>query len=220
MANFEDLINRWTLGWQASRDLPPVKVTEDGLWVHCVEQPGREFEVFALHADEDPESVRRLAAEVLAAEKHTWLTVTTTDAAETAAALEAAGLQLLLRSETYMSIDLTRHPRQDLDPAFTSEIRAEGSSVKVLIHDAAGELAARGQIGLAGADGVADRIETMPDFRRRGLGAVVMGTLAAEAVARGARTGLLIASEQGRLLYSRLGWERVADVVIAQPPVR
>jgi len=217
MGNYEDLIKRWTLGWQASRDLPAAEVTEDGLWIHCV-QPGREFEVFALHADEDPDSVRRLAAEVRTAEESTWLTVTTSDAAKTGAALEAAGLQVVLRSETCMAIDLTRHPRRDLDPAFTSEVSVEGADVKVSIHDGAGEPAARGHIGLAGADGVADRILTMPDFRRRGLGAVVMGMLAAEAVARGARDGLLIASEEGRLLYSRLGWERVADVVIAQRP--
>jgi hypothetical protein len=45
-----------------------------------------------------------------------------------------------------------------------------------------------------------------------------MGALAAEAVARGAHTGLLIASADGRHLYSALGWKHLADVVIAQPP--
>ncbi|NUR60618.1 MAG: GNAT family N-acetyltransferase [Catenulispora sp.] len=217
MPNLEHLITRWAQGWQASRTLPPPETTKDALRIRCA-QPGREFEIFALHGDEDPESLRRLATKVLAADESTWLTVTTASAATTGAALEAAGLQLVHPSETYMTIDLTRHPHHNLDPAFTSKINTEGADIKVEIHDSTGELAARGHLGLAGTDGVADRILTMPDFRRRGLGAVVMGMLATEAVARGAHTGLLVASEEGRLLYSRLGWKRVADVVIAQRP--
>jgi GNAT superfamily N-acetyltransferase len=219
MANFEDLINRWIRGWQASRDLPAPEVTDDAIRIHC-RQPGREFEVFPLRFDEDPESVRRLAAEVLAAEEPTWLTVTTRDSAKACGVVEAAGLQVHLRSETLMATDLTRHPRRDLDPAFTSEVGVEGSDIEVVIRDGAGEIAARGHMGLVDGDGIADRILTMPDFRRRGLGAVVMGMLAAEAVARGARDGLLIASEEGRRLYTQLGWERIADVVIAQRPVQ
>lgn len=218
MANLDDLIHRWHLGWQSSRDLPAAEITDDGIWVHCA-QPGREFEVFSRRADEDPGSVRRLAAQVLAAQHHTWLTVTTGDPGRAAAEVEAAGLRLLHRSEAMMAADLTRHPRRPLDPAFTSEVRVKGPGISVLIHDAAGTLAAHGQIGIAGGDAVADRIETMPDFRRRGLGAVVMGVLAAEAVSRGVHNGLLIASEAGQHLYSSLGWERVADVLIAQPPV-
>ncbi|NUP47469.1 MAG: N-acetyltransferase [Catenulispora sp.] len=217
MANLDDLIHRWHLGWQSSRDLPDAELTDDAIWVHCV-QPGREFEVFSRRADEDPDSVRRLAARVLAARDHTWLTVTTDDLGRAAAAVEAAGLRVLHRSETMMAADLTRHPRRPLDPAFTSEVQVKGPCISVLIHDAAGTLAARGQIGIAGGDAVADRIETTPEFRRRGLGAVVMGALAAEAASRGVHNGLLIASEEGRHLYSSLGWERVADVLIAQPP--
>ncbi|WP_055524779.1 hypothetical protein [Streptomyces graminilatus] len=41
-------------------------------------QPGREVEVFALRADEEPESSARLAAAVVAAARQTtWLTVPT-----------------------------------------------------------------------------------------------------------------------------------------------
>jgi GNAT superfamily N-acetyltransferase len=217
MANFEDLIRRWHLGWQASRDLPAAEATDDGLRIHCA-QPGRAFEVLALRADEDPESVRRLAAQVSAAQEPTWLTVTTSDPAKVAAAVEAAGLRVLHRSEAFMRTALDSHPRPVLDPTYKYEVQAQGPCVTVLIQDAAGELAARGQIGLAGGDAVPDRIETMPAFRRRGLGGAVMGLLAGEAISRGAHTGLLIASEDGQRMYSALGWEHVADVVIAQRP--
>lgn len=215
MTNLEDLINRWHLGWRAARGLPAAEVTGDALWSHCA-QPGREYEVFALHADDDPSSVSRLAAQVLAAKEPTWLTVATNQPERTAAAIEASGLQLLHRSEWLMTADLAQHPRRAPEPTYTCEVRSEGPAVTVSIHDGAGELAARGQAGLACPDAVPDRIETMPAHRRRGLGSVVMSALSAEAVSQGARTGLLIASADGQRLYSTLGWTRLAEVIIAQ----
>ncbi len=217
MTSLQDLVHRWHAGWRASRDLPAADVSEDRLWIHCA-QPSREFEAFALRADEDPESIARIAGQVLVTKERTWLTAATRSPERTLAAVEAAGLEVLHRSEWLMGTDLTSHPRRPLDGAYTCDVRVEGSAIKVAIHDGSGEVAARGQIGLAGADAVADRIETMPEHQRRGLGGVVMGTLAAEAVARGARNGLLIASEDGQRLYSTLGWDRLADVVIAQAP--
>jgi hypothetical protein len=45
-----------------------------------------------------------------------------------------------------------------------------------------------------------------------------MSALAEAAVAQGARTGLLVASEEGQRLYSSLGWRHEADVLIARGP--
>jgi hypothetical protein len=62
-----------------ARSLPeaePVESAGDGLRSKC-DQPGREVEVFALRADEEPESLARLAAAVAAARQTTWLTVPT-----------------------------------------------------------------------------------------------------------------------------------------------
>ncbi|WP_034263461.1 GNAT family N-acetyltransferase [Actinospica robiniae] len=214
MENLEDLIRRWFQGWCASRHLPEAEPADDGLWINC-KQPNREFEVFTLHADDDPPSVSRLAAQVLAKSERTWLTAATRHLAQTSEAIEATGLVLLQREEWFMGVDLTEQPLKPLDSEYTSDVKADGSAVAVEIYDRAGELAARGQLGIAGDDAVPDRIETMPGHRRRGLGSVVMGMLAAEALARGAHTGLLIASPDGQQLYSRLGWARIADVVIA-----
>lgn len=217
MADLEEVMRRWLAGWRASRGLPVAQEIPDGLWIHCA-QPSREFEIFALHADEDPESLSRTAARVLAAKELTWLTAATTNPEQTASAIEAAGLEVLYRSESLMTIDLDSHPRRALDPAYTCDVRSDGAAIKVVLRDRVGETAARGQIGVAGADAVADRIETMPGHRRRGLGGVVMGVLAAEAAARGSRNGLLIASDEGRHLYASLGWNRLAVVIIAQAP--
>ncbi|WP_431964231.1 GNAT family N-acetyltransferase [Actinacidiphila sp. bgisy160] len=79
-------------------------------------------------------------------------------------------------------------------------------------------MAARGTIAVVGADAIADRIETDAAHRRRGLGRAAMSALAEAAVSQGARTGLLIASQEGQLLYSCLGWHHEADVLIARGP--
>ncbi|MFJ3788522.1 GNAT family N-acetyltransferase [Kitasatospora sp. NPDC090091] len=216
-----ELIRRWLDGWTVARSLPeaePIGSTGDGLRSEC-DQPGREVEVFALRADEEPESLTRLAATVAAARRTTWLTVPTLRPGTVEAAVGAAGLELLHRSEWLMTTDLTTHPQHAPAAPYEREVRAEGPVTVVSLHDPSGAVAARGTVAVVGADAVADRIETDPAHRRRGLGRAVMSALAEAAVSQGARTGLLIASEEGQHLYSSLGWQHEADVLIARGPV-
>ncbi|MEV6995235.1 GNAT family N-acetyltransferase [Streptomyces sp. NPDC093228] len=60
------------------------------------------------------------------------------------------------------------------------------------------------------------RPSTDAAHRRRGLGRAMMSALAEAAVSQGARTGLLIASEEGQRPCSSLGWHHKADVLIAR----
>ncbi|MFE5039229.1 hypothetical protein [Streptomyces sp. NPDC056683] len=46
-----------------------------------------------------------------------------------------------------------------------------------------------------------------------------MRALSETYVSHGARTDLLIATEEGQRLYSSLGWHHEADVLIAREPV-
>ncbi|AGS67979.1 GNAT family N-acetyltransferase [Streptomyces collinus] len=216
-----ELIRRWLNGWTVARSLPaaePVESAGDGLRSTC-NQPGREVEVFALRADEDPESLARLAAAVALAGKTTWLTVPTLRPGTVEAVVGAAGLEVLHRSEWLMTTDLTEHPQHEPAAPYAREVRTEGPVTVVSLHDPSGEVAARGTIAVVGADAIADRIETDAAHRRRGLGRAVMSALAEAAVAQGARTGLLIASEEGQRLYTPLGWRHEADVLIARGPV-
>ncbi|MFH8492248.1 GNAT family N-acetyltransferase [Streptomyces longisporoflavus] len=85
---------------------------------------------------------------------------------------------------------------------------SRGQVTRALIKSADGAFAARGQIaGHSRADRVVfDQIETAPAHRRRGLGRVVMRTLANAAIEAGARTGVLGATVEGQGLYESLGW--------------
>ncbi len=48
---------------------------------------------------------------------------------------------------------------------------------------------------------------TAPEHRRRGYGSALLSTVLAEAIRRGARTGLLAATPDGQLLYEHAGWQ-------------
>ncbi|MFG2373168.1 GNAT family N-acetyltransferase [Streptomyces sp. NPDC048504] len=222
MAKIESqLVRRWLDGWTVARSLPeaePVEPAGDGLRSKC-DQPGREVEVFALRADEEPESLARLAAAVAAARQTTWLTVPTLRPDTVESVIGAAGLELLRRSEWLMTTKLTEHPQHAPAAPYESEVCTEGPVTVVSLRGPSGEVAARGTIAVVGTDAIADRIETDEAHRRRGLGRAMMSALAEAAVSQGARTGLLIASEEGQRLYSALGWHHEADVLIARGPV-
>ncbi|MEU7020573.1 GNAT family N-acetyltransferase [Streptomyces sp. NPDC046203] len=215
-----ELVRRWARGWTLARSLPeaePVEPAGDGLRSEF-RQPGRDVTVFALRADEAPESVERLAATVAAARRTTWLHVPTRRPGAVEAVMDAAGLELLFRSEWLMATDLTAHPRHAPVAPYEREVRTEGPVTVVSLYDPSGAVAARGTIAVSGTDAIADRIETDAAHRRRGLGRAMMSALVETAVSQGARTGLLVASEEGQLLYSALGWHHAADVLVAQGP--
>lgn len=221
MSNLRDLVVRWQRGWAVARALPVAEDVGGALRVRCM-QPGRDVEYVALVAGEDPASLTRLAELVAGEDSVTWLTVPTTDPARAASALLAAGLVVLKDSEQLMTADLRRHPQNmpaapyrlltQVDP------RGDGSVVTATVRHESGEVGARGTMGLAGTDAVADRIETTPAHRRKGLASAVMGALANSAIEAGVEHGILVASEDGQRLYRTLGWQAVADVVIATTP--
>lgn len=73
-----------------------------------------------------------------------------------------------------------------------------------------GELAASGYAAEACNVFIYDRIVTEPEHRRKGLGRAVMAALHATKLQSSAPE-LLVATEDGRALYSALGWKTVSQ---------
>jgi ribosomal protein S18 acetylase RimI-like enzyme len=93
-----------------------------------------------------------------------------------------------------------------------------GRSVLATVAGPNGPLAA-GSYQLA--DDVAEitGVGVLPASRRRGLGAAVTHALAADAVARGARTVFLSATDATvARVYTRLGFREIGTAMIAEPP--
>ncbi|NML38086.1 GNAT family N-acetyltransferase [Chitinophaga sp. G-6-1-13] len=88
------------------------------------------------------------------------------------------------------------------------------------IYAANGETAANGQLAIVDDYIIYDRIATTPAHQRRGLGSAVMTALTIEAVSRGIRKGILVATPAGKALYETLGWKMYSlytTAVIPQP---
>jgi ribosomal protein S18 acetylase RimI-like enzyme len=102
--------------------------------------------------------------------------------------------------------------------ALLRERLRSGSSVLVTASGPGGPLAA-GSYQLH--DGVAEitGIGVLPASRRRGLGGAVTHALAADALARGARTVFLSATDAAvARVYIRLGFREIGTAMIADPP--
>lgn len=104
-----------------------------------------------------------------------------------------------------------------LPDGYRMEVHQDGPVTGVRILAPNGDLAASGCAAETTDAFVYDRIETAPDHRRKGLGIVVMGVLGS---ARKSPTtpGILVATEDGRCLYARLGWKVIAPFAAATIP--
>jgi GNAT superfamily N-acetyltransferase len=112
--------------------------------------------------------------------------------------------------EFMMTVALADNIRSQGEPVlpkgYAARVVDEGSIVRVQVEDAAGEIAASGQCALHGESGMFDQIVTQESHRRRGLGSAIMKLLSSEVVARGKKYGVLVATADGRALYSAIGW--------------
>ncbi|CAL9344301.1 hypothetical protein SUDANB121_00345 [Nocardiopsis dassonvillei] len=211
------LVRRWQHGWGTARSLPD-PVEEDGaLRVHFGFEH-RHDEYVLLDADGAPHTLGTAAERALASPHTDWLTVPTTAPDKAALLLEEAGLEVDPGTETLMGIDLDEHPILDPPRPYRVTVGRARAVIRVRASTHEGEEAASGAMGITDGDAVADSITTEPDHRRRGLGAAVMSALAWHARRAGATEGLLVASPQGRHLYTSLGWTPLATVLIARTP--
>lgn len=106
----------------------------------------------------------------------------------------------------------------ELPPGYRITLEAEHGGQLVRILHAGGELAAAGRVAVHAGCAVFDQIVTEEGHRRLGLGTVVMLALDALAGKAGVTERLLVATEAGRVLYERLGWQVLAPWSTALRP--
>lgn len=96
-----------------------------------------------------------------------------------------------------------------LSKGYRIDTKRIGMVVEVRILSDTGALAASGYAAETSDVFVYDRIVTAPEHRRKGLGQMVMATLHA-AKQQANAVELLVATEEGRALYSTLGWQMIS----------
>ena len=195
------LLERWLTGWSLARGLPLPQPCGEGLVVevgwpeqvrrHVFVDAGQALQECAAHIHEPfiylkaavaPEQLRRdLPAP--------WQ----------------------IESPRYLMSCPTAMARISALPAgYGATVASEHGASVIRFADATGQTAAIGRVVQHQGSAVFDRIETHEAHRRRGLATAVMGALDAVAAEAGVSERLLVASEAGRALYSRLGWRVLA----------
>ncbi|MBW8481139.1 GNAT family N-acetyltransferase [Actinomadura parmotrematis] len=208
----EELARAWIRGWTVSRGTPPPVAVGDGVHRVDVGLPGHLVRYVVPRPD--GRTVRDLAERARAA--GTWLKICAD--AERTASLLGDGWTVQDAPEYLMAVELRRIAPRTLPAGYTLDLDATGPALAAAVRTAEGAPAASGRAGLADGHAVFDQIATEPSHRRRGLGGVIMSALAAAAAARGARTGVLVATADGRALYRHLGWREVGPVTAAYVP--
>lgn len=198
MAVTRELVGRWVEGWCDSRQMHGRRDGEG--WLVDVDAATRSREYVSLAPS--PVELRRLLAAATTPE--VWLTIVGDIDAASAEVL--AGLDALTSGEHMMTAPVAPGP---VPAQVRIEERGRVAFARIEVE---GELAAQGQAAVRAGDVVFDRIETIPAFRRRGFGGLVMTGLSVWAADQGATTGLLMASVGGRRLYGSLGWSDVAPI--------
>ncbi|KAJ6782015.1 hypothetical protein PWT90_05870 [Aphanocladium album] len=198
--------------WAAIREYV-VEILPTGLpTVLRTDMPAGSWECVGLEPTKDEFDA---AAAIALADPQRFLTVIAKDMSEYRAMATSHGFDILAQ-EALMTLDLAAiPPESDRTASFVKEVETAQTGIatrcrlKVKTSDEEGsKLAASGQVGIHEDMAVFDRIKTEDDFRRKGLGTLVMQTLGAEAHARGATKGWLIGTPDGQKLYQQLGWEQ------------
>ncbi|WP_145807093.1 GNAT family N-acetyltransferase [Kribbella amoyensis] len=228
MKDREELVRRWQTGWSVSRGWTKVEDDHDGILTVRAGEDNRAMEYVVLDADDQPDRVDRAAELALAAgggRGAGWITLATDDREARVDQLEDLGLEVQREQDWLMTIQLSEQPALQLNDRYALHTELESSpavagraSSDLIVTRATlhGGVVSSGRMAVVGEDAVADRIETDPAHRRRGLGSAVMASLVETAAAQGAKRGILIASIDGLRLYRSLGWKVIADIVIAR----
>lgn len=117
----------------------------------------------------------------------------------------------------FMKATVATSETSSLPDGYRMELHQAGPVTQVHIIAPDGDLAASGSSAETADVFIYDRIETALDHRRKGLGIAVMSALGS---ARKFSTApqLLVATEDGRSLYTRLGWTVIAPFAAATIP--
>jgi len=165
--------------------------------------------VFASIADDD---LRRLASEIAAP----WIFLKVCKPTTTLDGVWPPGW--VVQPEGFMmTVALTPSPSPSLPPGYALTVD-EGRAIVATVCDPTGFPVASGKIALADGYATFDQIGTDESHRRLGLGRAVMAALSAEALARGIRQAVLVATPVGRSLYEAGGWQLHAHFTTAVIP--
>ncbi|MFE7399184.1 GNAT family N-acetyltransferase [Streptomyces sp. NPDC057557] len=201
-----ELVETWVAGWAVSRRTPPPVEMPWGFYIAVADSPGE----VGRHVLPEADELRVRSASVSVAVPRTWMKMPVLP--EVIEPWLSPGWVVAYEETGHLMVtDLMAAHRVEPE-GYTVTVETVGAVVFARVLDAAGEQAAQGQMAVLGDAAVVDRVRTEGAHRRRGLGQLVMRTLAGHALNEGAGLGVLGATDAGRALYETLGWKKHATM--------
>ena len=200
MSRAQQVFDDWVDTWTHVRGLSRSEL--DGWPLIPVASPTRETELVCLDPGTDRFIV--LSSHISAAPR-AMLTVVADDITPYRLLGLPAGTRIDRDDETLMTTQFVEADIPRLDDEFTFRWDIEDHRMTYTVESGQ-RIAAAGTVGVLGDTATFAAAATTPAFQRRGLGRHVMTTLTQQAMGRGARRGVLAASDQGRQLYLAMGW--------------
>jgi GNAT superfamily N-acetyltransferase len=201
-----DVVASWIEGWALSRGTAAPVQVYDGFRVD-VGLPDQKARYLFVEASS---AVERMSREI--GEPNVFIKVCAPP--EVVEPLLASGWSIAPVDFMMTADDLYRSDARHPDH-YQYKLEPVPRGYVVSAHAENGEVGASGRVFLVGSTAVFDQIATHPDHRRRGLGRSIMSELGAAAFRDGATKGSLVATPDGRALYSTLGWRLYSPITTA-----
>lgn len=204
----QQLLPVWVNGWTTLRDLQRPEILPGGAMRVKVGLPDQR--VRYVMAGDDPAMVKELANKLF--DPATWLKVC---AARELIAPLLPPRWTLSDPRYFMHHQCLVHSTLNTPAGYMLHLGDTGRILNAAVSMSDGTVVAKGRITTVGQHAIFDLIDTAPAHQRKGLGRLIMQSLANESMARGAKEGILVATEQGKMLYNTLGWQVVSSYTSA-----
>lgn len=204
-AHIESLVRSWVHGWARARGVPAPTSEPDGYRLD-VASPGHLVRYVL-------PTTRTLAVRARGLnEPGTWLKVCGPRSYVLDRLTPAWTVE---ETEYLMSTDVSPPALPKTPEPYTLNVRGADGVHHAVVSAPSGERAAGAVAALAGRAAVFDQVVTELAHRRRGLARLAVDALTAAVAEQGAEHAVLVATEDGRELYERLGWTMVCEVTAA-----
>ena len=205
--NTAEAVEAWVEGWAVSRGAAEPAPSP---WGFTIDVGLSQHVMRHVLTTADEPTVRKITEDATA--PNVWLKAFVPP--ETLTPWLAPGWSLAAGPGFLMSAPL-RASRTEVPDGYRLHTWSRAGVTRALVRTPDDAFAARGQVAVTGSTAVVDQVETDPAHQRRGLGRLVMATLADVAAGQGAAVGVLGATPEGRALYERLGWRVLAPLTSA-----
>lgn len=193
------IVENWITAWSLSRELPAPVEFKSGFHVDVGDEQHKSRYVFPTLNDDFIQLSESID------EPWVFLKVCAPTDEVTACISKKWTIQPQGFMMTCFRPMVTQEPA--LHEGYKLEFEQHQSAFVLKIIAQNGELASTGRIVLHNDFAVYDRISTDSNHRRKGLARVLMTELEKIALSKDISKNLLVATEEGKLLYESLGWE-------------